>query len=370
MINQSRNRVSRLTIAFISTWVFLVGCKKESTPDSEVKEDLIRPARIYTVGENFRSSIRSFPASIESNEKTDLAFRVPGQLTDLPLKAGDVVEAGDVLARLDSTDFKNALDEKVAQLNLIKTQHQQIHSLFKKKYASQAEVDSVNAQLKAAEVAERQARTNLGYTEISAPFAGIVARVNVDNYQAIQPQQTIVQLQNNLALDVLFDVPESLIKSLKRSDAYQSLCGKVSFMSQTGRSDQFDACYKEHDTVADRLTRSYPVLFNLKNPMETNLLPGMSVDFEIDLSVLESIDSAPGVLIPVESIFDVNGEQFVWQIDDTLKVFKQGVRVGEISGDMLQILDGIDVGDQIVAAGVSYLKEGQQIRPFTKERGL
>ena len=352
--------------------VVLSACEQQITESvtNEKTAELIRPARIVSVTGSARHESRSFPGIIDSNRKSDLAFRVSGQLVELPLKAGDVVNKGDVLAKLDSTDFQNSLDERTAQLNLIKTQHNQIHALFKKNYASQAEVDSVNAQLKAAQVAERQARTNLGYTVLTAPFSGVVARVNVENHQAVQTQQPVLQLQNNEELDVQFDVPESLIKSLRRSDEYQSLCGEVSFMTRNGRSDVFEACYKEHDTVADSLTRSYRVLFSLKNPTDTNLLPGMSVDLDIDLTALEIDANAVGFLLPVESVFDEEGEQWVWKLDKDMKVLRQAVKVSEISGDMLRVYSGLTEGDQIVAAGVSYLREGQQVRPLTKERGL
>ena len=120
---------------------------EEKAVASDVKqEEMIRPAIISEVTGFSGSNVRTFPGLIEANKKTDLAFRVAGQLTKLPVKAGASVKKGQLLAQLDSTDYQNAYDDRIAKLNLARTQHKQTTTLFKKRYASQAEVDSVTAQ--------------------------------------------------------------------------------------------------------------------------------------------------------------------------------------------------------------------------------
>lgn len=351
----------------------LSGCMGEkANAESETVEEkeLVRPARIAEVTGFKGSSIRTFPAIIDANKKTDLAFRIPGQLTKLPAKAGKRIKKGQLLARIDSTDYKNTLEDRLAKFSLAKTQHKQTITLFKKKYASQAEVDSVNAQLRAAQVAVQQAKTNVGYTNLHAPFSGVIGHVNVENHQNVQAQQTIAQLQNTNQLDVKFDVPESLVKSLRKSEAYRSLCGKVNISSEANGKKSFKACYKQHDSVPDEQTRTYPVLFSLKNPAKANVIPGMSVDLVIDLSSLIPAGNLKGNLVPVESVFDENDKQWVWKLDKDLRTVKTPVTVAGIKKGMVRITEGLETGDKVISAGVSHLVEGQKVRPFVKERGL
>lgn len=349
----------------------VVACEKDSATMNETTQlPLVRPASVATALPYTSSEERVFPAIIQPGKKADLAFRVAGQLIELPVVSGTSINKGDVLAKVDATDFQNSLDGRIAQFDLVKTQYNQIKSLFKKKYSSQAEVDSVTAQLTAAEVAVRQARTSLGYTTIRAPFDAVVAKVNVDNYQFIQPQQTIVALQATNELDVLFDIPESLIKTMSGSSAYRDLCGVVEFGSRAYGLGDFKACYKEHESVPDTTTRTYPVLFTLLEIEKASILPGMSVDFKLDLTSLSAIKSEGGVLLPLESVFDESGKQWVWKLDTELKVHKTEVTVGGISNSFIHVTSGVDDGAQVISAGVSYLSENQQVRIFEKERGL
>ena len=339
------------------------GEKAEAVPAKE----LTRPALIAPVVSFQGVGIRTFPAIIKANEKTDLAFRVAGQLTHLTATASKKVRKGDLLARVDSSDYKNVLEDRIAKLNLARTQHRQTSILFKRKYASQSEMDVVNSQLRAAQVAVKQAKANISYTSLHAPFSGVIAHVNVKNYQFIQPQQTIVELQSTKQLDVHFDVPESLIKSLGKMKNYKSLCGTVSV---NGSADKFQACYKEHDTVPDSQTRTYPVLFSLKKATKTSLIPGMSVDLSIDLTGLSESATLRGLLVPVESVFDQKGKQWVWKLDKDMVVHKTEVKVGGINKGMLRITSGLSSRDKVIAAGVTYLSEGQKVRALSKERGL
>lgn len=363
------NKIFSMTIPLLLTFA-LTACEKDPTSETtESQSHLVRPARVATALPYTASEQRVFPAIIQAGKKADLAFRVAGQLIELPIVPGTSIKEGDVLAKVDATDFQNSLDGRVAQFDLVETQYKQIRSLFKKKYSSQAEVDSVTAQLTAAEVAVRQARTSLGYTTIRAPFDAVVAKVNVENFQFIQPQQTIVELQASNELDVQFDIPESLVKSMNGSNAYRELCGMVDFGSRNSLGN-FKACYKEHDSIPDPTTRTYPVLFTLQDAEKASILPGMSVDFKLDLTSLSAIKQSHGSLLPLEAVFDENDKQWVWLLDAELKVHKSEVTVGGITNDLIHITSGVDSGAKVVSAGVSYLTEGQQVRVFEKERGL
>lgn len=364
------NNLYKIASPLLLTLV-LGACDKEPTNNAgDSKTPLVRPARVAIALPYSASEERVFPAIIQAGKNADLAFRVAGQLIELPVVPGTNINKGDILAKVDATDFQNSLDGRIAQYDLVKTQHTQIKSLFKKKYSSQAEVDSVTAQLTAAEVAVRQARTSLGYTSIQAPFDAVVAKVNVDNYQFIQPQQTIVALQATDELDVLFDIPESLIKTMNGSNAYRDLCGVVDFGSRAYGLGKFKACYKEHESVPDNTTRTYPVLFTLQETDKASILPGMSVDFKLDLTSLSAIKSEGGVLLPLESVFDESDKQWVWTLNAELKAHKTEVTVGGIKNNLIHITSGVDDGTQVISAGVAYVSENQQIRVFEKERGL
>ncbi len=92
----------------------------------------------------------------------------------------------------------------IDHFDLAKIQHDQARKLLKKKLSSQLQYDQAAAELKSARAALDHARDNLQYTRLVAPFDGIVARVDAENYQAIQAKVPIIQLQDDERLDIRF----------------------------------------------------------------------------------------------------------------------------------------------------------------------
>lgn len=177
-----------------------------------------------------------------------------------------------------------------------------------------------------------------------------------------------MKLQDNQGLDVVFNVHESLLTSLRRIENPTSLCAMVRF---TGRPENaYQACYKEHDSVPDTLTRTYTVVYTMPRVEEFPVMPGMAVNVEVDLSNMLPERSLAGVLVPLGAIQEEGGQTWAWQVDSEMKVNRTKVRTGVIKGESPQVLEGLKPGDQIVTAGVSHLREGMQVRPLVKERGL
>lgn len=98
----------------------LVGCSDNS--DQASTAEVIRPAKIFQVTDPTFSAVRSFPAEVEANADSKLAFRVSGQITELLVRPGSEVEQGQILARLDPKDFKLNLDDRQARYELARSQ--------------------------------------------------------------------------------------------------------------------------------------------------------------------------------------------------------------------------------------------------------
>ena len=357
------------TLLFVVAMVpLLPACGDAPSPADVVPEGPPRPAKIVTVAPTGETATHTFPGTIEASREAELAFRVEGELVALPASPGMRVEQGEVLARLDEADFRNELADREAKYDLALTQHEQAKKLFRQNYTTQASLDEAAANLKAAKAARELARDNLGYATLRAPFAGIIGSVAVENHQAVKAQTAVLRLQDDTCSDVVFYIPESLMTQLPRVEHPETLCGTVRFYSRPDLG--YRACYKEHDSVPDALTRTYRVVYTMPRVEEFPALPGMAVNIELDLADL--LATAPqGVLsVPVEAVFDAEGKHWVWRVNAAQEVERVEVRTGAIRGAELAVLAGLNPGDRIVAAGVSHLRAGQKVTPFVKERGL
>ncbi len=357
-----------LSVLILSSLMLsLVACK-EAAKDTTIEQP-IRPVKLFDIGANSDETIRSFPAEVVANQGSYLAFRVNGELLKFPALAGQHVEKGQLLAKLDPEDFQLQYDERKARFELAQSQLQRVKKLFDKSITSQSELDQALANKQVAESALKIAKTNLDNSELRAPFSGTVAKVFVKNYENIQAKQNILRLETRDLMDVVIQVPEKLIARIDKDANYQPT---VVFDGYPDKS--YTLTIKEFDTQADPATLTYKVVFSLPVPKDFNLLAGMTGRVDIDLSKITHSQSSY-ILLPVEAVFSEPTEQanssYVWVYNQqTGKVNKQAVEVGQLHRSGIEVLSGLKKGQTVVAAGVHYLKEDMQVRPWQKERGL
>lgn len=359
------------TMLLMTSALLLSACEKSATNVTEPPSEQARPAKIVPVLSAGVSALRTYPGTLDAYQKAELAFRVEGQLIERPAQSGLRVSKGAMLARLDDAVYQNTLNEHKARYDLAKIQYDQLGKLLEQKLTSQLKYDQAEAEMKSARATLDQARDNLAYTRLLAPFDGIVARINVDNHQAIKAKEPIIQLQNDSLLDIHFSVPETLINQLKRAEdpsVLENYCGTVHFSSHPGKS--YRAFYKEHESVPDPLTRNYAAVFTLDPITEFTILPGMTATIALDFSSLLPQGQAQGLLIPLEAVFERGGQKWVWRVDGKMRARQVTVEVGRLEGNLLEITDGLSQNDLVIAAGVSYIRDNMLVKALVKERGL
>ena len=357
----------RILFSIIGFSVLLAACSEKPSPNVAAAE-VVRPAKLYVAQSAKESAKRVYPGTIEASRQSNLAFRVGGQLKTLPAKPGMQFKQGDVLATLDDADYRNALKDRQAKFKLAKSQYDKIIELSKQDYTSSSNVDEAEANLRASEAALSTAEDNLKHTRLLAPFNGVIAHVDIENHQVVSPNQTVLQLRGDENLDVRFGVPEALLGKLRRVESPVGLCGQVRFNAYPNNT--YKACFKEYESAPDRVTRSYSVTFTMPQILDFPVLPGMAVNIEIDLSAILKDKFSEGVTVPLESVFELDGKTLVWRVDSDMRVHKTEVTVESVGNGYLLIREGLQANDTVVAAGVSYLQENQQIKPLVKERGL
>ena len=355
----------------VATALALSACMQQDDQAVGTTAEIARPAKIVPVTEAEAGLQRTYPGTLQASEHVDLAFRVGGQLIELPATPGLRVKQGQLLALIDEADYRNSYVERQARFDLAQIQHDQIAKLREKNLSSQLQFDQAKADLKSARAALTQARENVQYTRLEAPFDGVVARVDVDNFQSIQAKSPVLQLQDDSQIDIHFSVPESLISQLKVVEdpsILQQVCGQARFFSQPGKS--FKACYKEHEATPDPITRGYGSVFTLVEKTDFPALPGMSVSITVDLSAFAADDRPSGLLAPVEAVFENQGKRWVWQVNEQMRAQLTEVEVGELAQEQVEIRSGLSPDSQVIAAGISYIREGMLLKPMVKERGL
>ncbi|MDJ0777149.1 MAG: efflux RND transporter periplasmic adaptor subunit [Gammaproteobacteria bacterium] len=356
--------VLRNAVLMASMLAVLTAC---GGPEEEPPPPPVRPVKLFTVEGASGAALRRFPGAISASQRAELSFRVNGVLQEILVKEGDQVKKGQVLARLDPTDYRIRVSDRQATFDNTEKNFNRASELIQDGTISQSDFDQVEANFRSAEAALKLAKQELAYTELKAPFSGSIGRRDVENFEEIQPKQAIFQLQNVDQLDVAIDLSESLVRSIRRAEtegsATESKASRVvmSYASFEGKEDTFPLKVKEVSTKADPQTQTFRVTFTMAQPQEFRVLPGMTANVFLDLSKVISTDTAKWV--PISAVVADGGlDAQVWVLDDeTMTVSALPVTIGRMSGANIEVSSGLVGGEEIVSVGAAYLAEGMQV---------
>ena len=358
-----------LTILLLST---LTGCT-----ESEPERTIIRPVRVVQVQDANALEGRGFPGRAQAMSEIDLAFRVAGPLITRPVKVGDAVEAGDMVAQIDPRDFKadlasvrGELKRAEAELVLAKVEYERGIEVQRRGTGliSDSEVDKRRAarDRTAATVASltasvASAQDRLDDTDLVAPFNGTVVATFVENFQNVRAKQPIVRILDTSRIEMLVNMPENLISlaPLVRSV-------KLQFDAFPGR--EFAGTISEIGTEASQTTRTFPVTLIMEQPEDVKILPGMAGRGRADEIDQPEDKRQKGVAVPAGAIFtpDTETQSYVWVFKPTegdLGVLeRRPVTTGTFTRTGVMVTEGLIAGEWIVTAGVHSVHEGQAVR--------
>lgn len=340
----------------ISVLPLLAACQKPEAPAAETP---VRPVKTMVVAGGDTGGLRQFPARIDSLNKADLAFRVPGKVKEILVVEGQHVEKGQLLARLDDTDYRIVVKDRQASFDKARQDFARAKKLIKEGYISRTDYDKLEAAYKSAKAALEAAKQDLAYTDLKAPFAGTVAKRYVEQFEEVQPNQPVLALSDTSLLKVIFDVPENIIQTIKRSGKQHRVEVWATFDALP--NERFPLKFLEVSTRADPQTQTFKVTFTMPRPEQLNILPGMTASVTVDLSRV--VQATKGFRLPLTAVTaDAALEPIVWIVDGQLVVHSRKVKLGEMQGAGVQVLAGLEKGMRVVTAGTPYLAEGMKVR--------
>lgn len=335
--------------AVSSIWLF--GCQEPVI----IPEPESRPVKLQAVSVGENDTHRTFPARIEAGDKAVLTFRVSGQLEQVTVRPGAVVRRGQALAKLKTDELEQLLEQARAHHELALVQFRRDQKLRRTRVISELEYDESKAALSQATAALEQARANLGYATLLAPYDGNLSLSMVENYEYVAAKAPVMHIQSAGLINVTFQLPDHL---LARYQGDYDAAPRVTFDTLPGQT--FPAQFKEIDTEADPKTSSYQVTLSMEKPAGHNLLPGMAGQVRI------SLPSGNSGALPSRAIMHEDKVNYVWRVDAQGAVSKVAVQLDA----QRRVIAGLNDGDLIVTSGVEQLQEGQKVRAWVKERGL
>lgn len=350
-------------MALTLTLGLLSACSKTDAPTTP--EAALRPVRSLVIGAVDDSHWRDFPGTVDAAQKAELGFRIAGKLQRLHVNEGDFVRQGDVLAQLDDTDLAIALKSAQADYQRAHDDFLRGQALIDKGVIAQSDFSRLQAQDVAAQANLEAAQRNLSFAALKAPFSGRIARRYVENYEELSALAPVYALHDLSSLLVKVDLPENLMLTTQPNDRPEAYAVFAGIPGQA-----FPLRLKAVSSRADPATQLFGVTLAMAAHPDYNILPGMSVTVRGRPPVDGA--SAGAILVPPHAVQEDGDGRHVWlllrQADGTGLVQRQPVTTGELHNNGLAILSGLQIGDEVVIAGMSKMHPGLKVR-LSQERG-
>ena len=360
----NRAHVAGLGAVLLVPTMLVSGCGQEATEAPPI----VRPVKILEIGALGAGSVREYPGAIRAADSADVSFEVAGRIIKLEAREGQEVQAGDVLAKLDDTIYAAELDVAVANLNKSRADLSRSENIFAEDSGAitQERIDSDRRAVEVSVARVAQAQKTVDDTVLLAPFDGAVSRRLVEVFENVQAKQPVVIVENLSRVEVEISVPErdmvgrgSGRRTREELEEIQQSVKPMVALSAVP-DVEFPGRISEVATRADPTTRTFAVRIAFDAPPDSGLLPGMTA------RVSGRFQGNAPVRVPVSAIAGSPGAKAtVWVINpDTMTVHARTVELGELAGEEVEIVAGLESGEMIATTGVTQLAEGLQVSRF------
>ncbi|QEY57978.1 efflux RND transporter periplasmic adaptor subunit [Pseudomonas sp. C27(2019)] len=309
----------------------------------------------------------AFPGEVRARLEPALAFRLGGKVTERLVDVGTKVTTDQVLARLDPEDVRLHLDAMQAQvsaaqanLQLVQAERDRYKKLLDRQLLSRSHYDTAENQFKAGAARLRQAQAELeaaknqaDYTELRAPYFGVISQAQVEAGQVVAAGQTVFILAADGEREVAINLPEHSIERFKVGQAVE-----VTLWSQPDR--RFAGEIREIAPSADSRSRTYAARVAFRTA---------TIAAELGQSARVYMHSSADneYAVPLSAVTAEADQPYVWVVDPaTSQVHKRNVQLGAFGQEQVPVVDGLQGDEWVVAAGVHLLLEGQAVRPVDR----
>ena len=328
-------------------------------------EEPVRAVKLLTVGESAYGSGFEYAADVRPRVESRLGFRVAGKIVRRAVELGQRVQAGQLLAQVDATDYQLATDAARAQVSSATTQRdlaaadlKHFQGLRDQGFISAAEIERRSAQLKAAQATLDQARAQLSnqghqaaYTQLLADAPGVVTGIDAEVGQVVTAGTSVVRVAQDGPRDVVFAVPEDRVAGVR--------AGQVMDVRAWASDDRWTGTVREVAASADPVTRTFTVKV---------ALAGEAPPLGATVYVVPRQNGAQGIPViklPTSALRQAGQGSAVWVFDGASSTVRsQPVEVATADGNDVVITAGLKPGMQVVASGVHVLSPGQKVTVY------
>lgn len=368
-------------VAVLMLTTLVAGCNDSNAPEINA-EPPVRGLKTVLIKESEETTARRYPSVLQPAEVSTLSFEVSGRLKAVNLDVGQRVSAGDIIAEIDTRSLQLQLESAQAALQQAEStarnareDFERKEELFKKGVTTKAAVDQARTSMEtsAAQVAQARkqvetAEENLGKAVLRAPFTGIINTVQVESFANVATGAPVVTMYTADTFEAAFSVSFEIVNRL-------AVGKKASIRLADNPEIMLPAHVSELGSRADTVS-SFPVVVTLED-VDPSMKAGMAVEITMEFPVPRGQGfTLPLTVLPFEGHLDVPrdqtqpGEVGIFVYDPPSSTVKRRmIKVGGVRENSLIAVDGLELGERVASAGVSFLREGMKVNLLPDDDG-
>lgn len=322
-------------------------CESEHEEHEEhTKFKVTSPVRMDTI------TTKEYVCQIHAIQHIELRALEKGYLEGIYVDEGQSVKKGQLMFQIMPRLYNAELQKAQAEANFAEIEYKNTKALADKNVVSENELALSKAKFDKAKAELALAETHLGFTEIHAPFDGIMDKFHVRLGSLIDEGELLSSLSDNSKMWVYFNVPEAEYLDYKSSKhdslmRVQLLMANNHLFDQKGVVETIEADFNnETGNIAFRAT--FPNPDGLLRHGETG-------------TVVVSIPLKNALLIPQKSTFEILDKTYVYVVDKNNVVHARHVVIGDEMPHLFVITKGLEEGDKIILEGIRKVSENDKI---------
>lgn len=341
--------MNKLLAIALSALMFLSACNNEAALENEDENNVVN-VNVEEVRPTSFNHYLNIQGTVESDKTISITPKTIATVEEINVKAGDVVEKGDVLAQLDGEVTRTQIEEVKSQLKLAETRYERQKNLREDDIGSEIQLLEVETQVRSLENQLATLQEQYDNYTITATIGGTVNRVHIKEGENIAPAEPAFQIANSEALKVTAEISEFYINRVETTDSVTIALPSI----QEEITKPIDVVSK----VIDPANRTFGIevyMPNIDGMVRPNMLAKLKVNDYQRNNVLT---------VPINVVQSTNEEGYVYLAEETESGWvakQQTVETGNSYNEEIIIEEGLQAGDRVITVGYDNINDGDRI---------
>jgi len=362
----------------------LISCGKADEKKETVKT--IKPIKHGEVIQAGNTNSQEYSGIVQSSKEAHLSFRVNGNISTLPITVGQRVRRGQLIARIDATDYRVQVEQSKSnflsaetqiksaesQLNNSQANYQRIEKLYENNSVSLSDFEQAKSAMETAEASYQAAKAQaaasgqavkassnqVAYSTLTAPFSGVITTIDIEENEFVNAGKSVAILSAETQPEVQVGVPEVVIGKVATGQKVKVHFSAFEDKNYTGKVSEVGYSSQGGST--------YPVIIKIDNP-STTIRPGMAAYVEFDFGNNNSTNQAVQqvLFVPIAAVGENSNGNFVYVLKPSNNHYtaqQQAIEIGALADKGFEVKSGLKEGDLVATSGLQTLLSGMAVR--------